>query len=600
MLGAREFAAGKADEEAVRLHALYRGKMQVMPKCPIRDAADFSVWYTPGVAAPCRAIQADPARVYELTNKANSIAIVSDGSRVLGLGNIGPHAGLPVMEGKAMLFKYLGGVDAVAICLATQDEDELVRTVQLLEPSFGAINLEDIAQPRCFRVLEKLRKTMTIPVWHDDQQGSATAVLAGLIGALKVTGKTIGSIRVAMIGMGAANFATYRLLKAYGLTPEQVIACDSQGILHRNRRDVERQQIEFREKWTVCRETNPEGLAGGIGQALRGADVCIAFARPMPGLIDPAWIRQMAKDAIVFACANPAPEIWPADAKRAGARIVATGRSDLPNQVNNSLVFPGIFRGVLDARASAITDEMALAAAVELACRAEERGLREDAILPAMADWHVVPRVAAATAIRAQELGLARVTQTREQYIDSAARRIQDSRRLSQFVFEEVNMPTKQLKEFLDQHKIKYVTTTHSTAYTAQEIASLAHVRGDEFAKTVIVRMDGELVMAVLPASCHVELPLLKAAAHGKKIGMASETDFRDRFPGCEEGAMPPFGQLYGMPVFVDETLTKDKEISFNAGTHHELIRLSYADFEKLVHPQVANFSTTAEAALRL
>jgi len=424
------------DEEAVRLHAVYQGKIQVAPKCPIRNLTDFAYWYTPGVAAPCRKIQTDVSRVYEFTNKSNLIAVLSDGSRVLGLGNIGPHAGLPVMEGKALLFKYLGGVDAVAISLGTQDEDELVRTVQLLEPSFGGINLEDIAQPRCFRVLERLRETMTIPVWHDDQQGSATAVLAAFINALKMTGKTIGSVRIAMIGMGAANIATYRLLKAYGVNPAQIVACDSQGTLHRNREDLERRQTEFREKWIVCRETNPE-LLGGIQQALHGADVCIAFTRPIPGLIQAEWVREMAKDAVVFACANPAPEIWPQDAKQAGARIVATGRGDFPNQLNNSLVFPGIFRGTLDARASTITDEMAIAAALELARCAEELGLSDDAILPTMADWQVVPRIAAATAVKAQELGLTRITHTRDQYIEGATRRILESRRLSQFVTDE-------------------------------------------------------------------------------------------------------------------------------------------------------------------
>ena len=424
------------DREAVRLHAMYQGKMQVIPKCPIHSPRDFAYWYTPGVAAPCRSIQADLSRVYELTNKANSIAVVSDGSRVLGLGNIGPYAGLPVMEGKALLFKYLGGVDAVAICLATQDEQELVRTVQLLEPSFGGINLEDIDQPRCFRVLEKLRESMPIPVWHDDQQGSATAVLAALINALRVTEKKIGSVRIAMIGMGAANVATYRLLKAYGVDPERIIACDSQGTLHRDREDLKRRQTEFREKWMVCRETNPEALTGGIQNALRGADVCIAFTQPTPGLIKTEWVRGMAKDAIVFACANPAPEIWPAEAKQAGARIVATGRSDFPNQLNNSLVFPGIFRGTLDARASRITDEMTIAAALELASCAEEAGLRDDAILPTMADWRVVPRIAAATAVKAQEQGLARMTRSRREYIELATRRIMESRHLSQIVME--------------------------------------------------------------------------------------------------------------------------------------------------------------------
>jgi malate dehydrogenase (oxaloacetate-decarboxylating) len=425
------------DEEAIRLHAIYQGKIQVVPKCPIRNSTDFAYWYTPGVAAPCRAIQADLSRVYEFTNKSNLIAVVSDGSRVLGLGNIGPHAGLPVMEGKALLFKYLGGVDAVALCLATRDEDGFVRTVQLLEPSFGGVNLEDISQPRCFRVLERLRETMSIPVWHDDQKGTATAVLAALVNALKVTGKTIGSVRIAMVGMGAANVATYRLLKTYGANPALIVACDSRGTLHQNREDLERRQNEFREKWMVCQETNPTALTGGIQQALRGADVCIAFTRPIPGLIKAEWIRGMAKDAIVFACANPAPEIWPQDAKQAGARIVATGRSDFPNQLNNSLVFPGIFRRTLDARASTITDEMAIAPALELACCGEERGLHEDAILPTMADWQVVPRIAAATAIKAQDLGLARITRSRQQYIDAATRRILESRRLSHLVTDE-------------------------------------------------------------------------------------------------------------------------------------------------------------------
>jgi len=433
----RKMPTRTADEESLRLHAFYRGKMQVAPKCPIANTGDFASWYTPGVAAPCRAIQADPSKVYEFTNKSNLIAIISDGSRVLGLGNIGPHAGLPVMEGKALLFKYLGGVDAVALCLATQDQAEFVRGVQLLEPAFGAINLEDIAQPRCFRVLDALRQTMTIPVWHDDQQGSATALLAGLIGALKVAGKSIESVRIAMVGMGAANFASYRLLKAYGVNPAQIIACDSRGTLHRDRYDIEERDVDLAEKWTVCVESNPERVTGGIEQALRGADVCIAFSRSDPKLIKPEWIRAMAKDAIVFACANPEPEIWPWDAKAAGARIVATGRSDFPNQLNNSLVFPAVFRGILDAQAVTISDEMALAAAMELAACAEEQGLREEKILPTMADWDVVPRVAAATATRAEELGLARVSHTRHEYLESATQRIAESRRMLQVLMRE-------------------------------------------------------------------------------------------------------------------------------------------------------------------
>jgi malate dehydrogenase (oxaloacetate-decarboxylating) len=432
-----EVRAEQSAEEVLRLHARYQGKTQIIPKVPIRDAADLALWYTPGVAVPCRAILADPTRIHELTNKANLIAIVSDGSRVLGLGNIGPHAGLPVMESKALLFKHLGGVDAVPICLATQDAGELVRTVQLLEPSFGGINLEDIAQPRCFRVLEELRKTMPIPVWHDDQQGSATALLAGLIGALKVVGKKSGSVRIAMVGMGAANVATYRLLKAYGVDPAQIVACDTKGTLHRDRADIAQQQAKFPEKWMVCQETNREAVAGGIAEALRGADVCIAFSASGPGVIQLDWVRKMAKEAIVFACANPNPEIWPWDAAEAGARIVASGRGDFPNQLNNSLVFPGIFRGTLDARATTISDEMALAAALELARCAEERVLSERAILPTMTDWKVVPRVAAATAIKAQEQGLARITHTREEYLESATRRIAGSQHALQTLMRE-------------------------------------------------------------------------------------------------------------------------------------------------------------------
>lgn len=424
-------------DEALRLHALYQGKIQIAAKCPIRNDADFAYWYTPGVAAPCRAIQAEPEKVYELTNKSNLIAIVSDGSRVLGLGNIGPHAGLPVMEGKALLFKYLGGVDAVAICLATQDSRELIHTVQLLEPSFGGINLEDIAQPKCFHILDELRKSMAIPVWHDDQQGSATALLAGFINALLVVGKSPGAIRIAMIGMGAANASNYRLLKAYGIDPAQIVACDSQGILHRNRHDIEKERVEFAGKWEVCTESNREAITGGIAEALRGADVCIAFSGSGPGIIEPAWIRSMAKDAVVFACANPNPEIWPWDATEAGARIVATGRSDFSNQLNNSLVFPGIFRGTLDARAATITDEMAMAAALELARCAQERGLSEKAILPGMADPQIAPRIAAATALQAQNQGLAKITRSRDEYIQMASRRIQDSQRMMRVMMQE-------------------------------------------------------------------------------------------------------------------------------------------------------------------
>jgi len=433
--------AEKPGFEAARLHALYRGKIQTMPKCAIAGLEDFAIWYTPGVAMPCRGILADPEQVYRFTNKGNSIAVVSDGTRVLGLGDIGPEAGLPVMEGKALLFKYLGGIDAVPICLATKDPDEFIRTVELLEPSFGGINLEDIAQPKCFRILAELRKRMRIPVWHDDQQGSATVVLAGLLNALKIVGKALQRIRVAMIGMGAAGIPTYRFLKAAGVKPQSVVACDLGGILHKGRRDYESRQNEFPEQWKVCLETNAEGVTGGIREALRGADVCVAFSTPGPGIIEPEWIKAMAPDAIVFACANPIPEIWPWQAKEAGARIVCTGRSDLSNQMNNSLVFPGIFRGTLDVRARTITDEMAIAAARELAACAEERGISDESILPRMDDWEVVPRVAAATGLMAQEQGIARHPSTRDDLIAKAAGTIKAARDATSLLMEKALIP---------------------------------------------------------------------------------------------------------------------------------------------------------------
>jgi len=427
--------------ESMRLHPLYKGKVQILPKCPIRSLDDFAIWYTPGVAGPCKAIQANPEAAYDYTNKGNSIAIVSDGTRVLGLGDIGPLAGLPVMEGKALLFKYLGGVDAVPICLATKDTDELVRIVQALAPSFGAINLEDIAQPGCFAVLDALRSSMDIPVWHDDQQGTATVLLAGLLSATKLVGKDIRQVRIAMIGMGAANVAVYRLLKTVGVNPSLIVACDSQGTLHADRGDVAARKNLFLDKWRICQETNRHKIVGGIAEALKGADVCIAFSQSGPGVIAPRWVEAMAKDAIVFACANPVPEIWPWEALGAGARIAATGRSDFPNQVNNSLVFPGIFRGVLDVRARTISDTMAIAAARELAHCAEARGLRDDAILPAMDDVDVVARVATATGLQAQAEGIARISLSEREIYRQARGKIEDARAATHVLMRENLIP---------------------------------------------------------------------------------------------------------------------------------------------------------------
>jgi malate dehydrogenase (oxaloacetate-decarboxylating) len=429
--------AKKPAQDAMKLHPFYKGKIQIASKCAIRDFNDFAIWYTPGVAAPCRAIQAEPELVYEHTNKANCIAVVSDGTRVLGLGDIGPEAGLPVMEGKALLFKYLGGVDAVPICLRTKDPDEFIRTVKLLEPSFGGINLEDISQPKCFKILDALRAEMDIPVWHDDQQGTATVLLAGLINALKIVGKEMQRIKIAMVGVGAANVATYRLLKASGVDLGGIVACDSKGTLHPGRGDIEERQEEFADKWRICNETNAERIAGSVAEAMRGADVMIAFSRPGPGTIKPEWVAGMAKDSLVFPCANPIPEIWPWEAKEAGARIVGTGRSDFPNQLNNSLGFPGIFRGTLDVRAKTITDEMALAAAHELAKCAEERGIDEDNIAPNMDEWDVFPREAVATAMKAQEQGIARLKKTREQLYEEASAIINQAREATQCLMRE-------------------------------------------------------------------------------------------------------------------------------------------------------------------
>ena len=429
--------ARKPQQDAMRLHPFYQGKIQVTAKCAIRSLNDFAIYYTPGVAEPCKAIEADKGRVYELTNKWNSVAVVSDGSRVLGLGDIGPEAGLPVMEGKALLFKYLGGVDAFPICLDTKNPDEIIQAVKWLQPSFGGINLEDIASPKCFYILDRLRAEMEIPVWHDDQQGTATVTLAGLINALKLVGKKLGDVIVSMIGAGAANIAISRILFAAGARPENYIIVDSKGILHPGRKDLEQEQGQYIDKWKLCQITNAERRTGGIAEALRGVDVCIALSKPGPGVIQPDWIKGMAEDAIVFACANPIPEIWPWEAEEAGARIVATGRSDFPNQVNNSLGFPAIFRGALDVRARTITDEMCIAAAHALAQSAEKRGLSEDNIAPTMWEAEAYINEAVATGMKAQEQGVARISRSAEELRQSAETMIRGAQELTAFLMKE-------------------------------------------------------------------------------------------------------------------------------------------------------------------
>ena len=418
--------AKKPSQLAPPMHKFYEGKVQVMPKCAITSPDDFAIWYTPGVAAPCREIQANPEKVFELTNRWNYAAVVSDGTRVLGLGDIGPEAAMPVMEGKALLFKYLGGVDAFPVCLKTKDPEEIVRVCELIEPSFGGINLEDIEKPKCFYVLEEARKRLQIPVWHDDQQGTATVILAGLINAFKIVGKKPKESLITLIGAGAANIRTAYVLIRWGMKPGNIIMVDTKGIIYAGRKDLSKEEDPW--KYELAQMTNAESRTGDITEAFKAVDAIVAASKPGPGTIRKEWIATMADDAIVFACANPIPEIWPWEAKEAGARIIATGRSDFPNQVNNSLGFPAIFRGVLDVKAKTVTDDMCIAAAEELAKFAEERGIHEDDILPRMEEWEVFPREAVACALKSIEQGVARVKLNRQELYDRAVSIIKNAR----------------------------------------------------------------------------------------------------------------------------------------------------------------------------
>ena len=366
------------------------------------------------------------------------MGVVSDCTRVLGLGDIGPEAGLPVMEGKSVLFKYLGGVDSFPITLDTKDPDEIIRTVKIISPAFGGINLEDFSQPKCFYILDTLRKESKIPIWHDDQQGTAAVNLAGLINALKIVKKKIDKVRITMLGSGAANIATARLIIAAGVDPAKMIMVDTKGTLNKSRTEL---QKDFKEKWHFCQITNAEQRKGGIAEAMEGADALIALAKSGPDVIKKEWIKKMAKDPIVFACANPIPEIYPWEAMEGGAKIIATGRSDFPNQVNNSLGFPAIFRGTLDVMATTITDEMCIAAAYELAKCAEDKGLKEDYLLPTMDEWEVFPRQAVAVALKAIEQKVARITLSKEKLYEIASEKIRKSRQETQVLMEKGLIP---------------------------------------------------------------------------------------------------------------------------------------------------------------
>ena len=386
-------------EKALLAHENWRGKLDIVPKCPITNAEELAIAYTPGVAEPCLRIRDDVELSYQYTGRGNLVAVVTDGSAVLGLGDIGPEAGMPVMEGKCALFKAFGGVNAIPLCIRSHDVDEIVNTVALLAGSFGGVNLEDISAPRCFEIERRLKERCDIPIFHDDQHGTAVITLAGLMNALRLVGKKLEDITVVTSGAGAAGTAIVRLLISLGL--KNVIMCDRKGAIYEGREGLNP------EKADIARLTNRGKKAGSLAEVIRGADVFIGVSAP--GALTREMVSTMARDAIIFACANPTPEIFPDEAKAGGARVVATGRSDFPNQVNNVLAFPGIFRGALDARARDINDEMKLAAARALAALVSDDELCEDYVLPAAFDPRVGPAVAKAVAQAARDSGVARI-----------------------------------------------------------------------------------------------------------------------------------------------------------------------------------------------
>ena len=360
------------NEKALMLHEKWNGKLETVSKSPVKSREDLSLAYTPGVAEPCKVIAEDKEAAYTYTMKANTVAVVSDGSAVLGLGNIGPYAAMPVMEGKAVLFKEFGGVNAVPICLDTQDTEEIIKAVTYLAPGFGGINLEDISAPRCFEIEERLKATLDIPVFHDDQHGTAIVVLAGIINALKVVGKEKENCKVVVNGAGSAGVAITKLLLSYGFT--NVIMCDKVGIISRTTEGLNWMQEK------MAQITNPNQENGLLADAMKGADIFVGVSAP--GIVSSEMVSSMNKDAILFAMANPVPEIMPDLAKAAGAKVVGTGRSDFPNQVNNVVAFPGIFKGALEGRATQITEEMKLAAAKAIASLVSNADLNEDNIMP--------------------------------------------------------------------------------------------------------------------------------------------------------------------------------------------------------------------------
>lgn len=421
-------------------HAFYNGKMQTLLKVPVEGVNWFNVWYTPGVSSVSTTIRDDNNASFQLSNRNNLVAVVSDSTRVLGDGDCTPPGGLGVMEGKAMLMKYLGGVDATALCINSRDEKgipsagKIIDFVKMLQDSFGAINLEDISQPNCYKVLDVLRRECHIPVWHDDAQGTACVTLAGFINALKLTDKKLPEIKVVLYGAGAANSSIARLMIADGVNPQHIIMFDENGSLHDKREDY-KNDTRYYPQWELCKITNPNHILKEE-EAFKDADVLIALSKPGPDTIKPEWISLMADKAIVFACANPVPEIYPYKAKEAGAYIVATGRGDFPNQVNNSICFPSILKGVLLVSARKITDTMAICAAHSIAGFAEKRGIHPDNIMPSMMESDLFPRVAADVAMQAVKEGLALNPKSWEEVYQAAKNDIEETHRISQLLYE--------------------------------------------------------------------------------------------------------------------------------------------------------------------
>jgi malate dehydrogenase (oxaloacetate-decarboxylating) len=445
-------------------HEFYKGKMQTIPKAPVIGFNWFNVWYTPGVSRVSTDIRDNNDSSYQLSNRGNLVAVVSDSTRVLGDGNCTPPGGLGVMEGKAFLMKYLGGVDAMALCVDSRnkegknDADKIIEFVKMLQYSFGGINLEDISSPNCYKVLDTLRKECIIPVWHDDAQGTACVTLAGLINAFKLVNKKLEDVKIVLLGAGASNTSVVRFLFKAGADPAKTIMIDSKRGLHKNRKDIEDDK-RFYPKWEVCQTTNPNCVES-LEEALKGADALVALSIPGPNSFNPALIKNMADKPIVFACANPVPEIYPYEAKEAGAYITATGRGDFANQVNNSLGFPGILKGALLTNASAITDEMAIAASYSLANFAEKRGINPDNIIPTMDEHGVFPQEAADVAMQAIKDGVARRKLTWDEAYKQAQTDIELARGMTQKLIDEgfIKQPPAEMVEKALEWAIKQVS----------------------------------------------------------------------------------------------------------------------------------------------